>query len=172
MLTGAARQQLLLPLALAAACGQTPPGDPTPLPPGRLAEADDDAQAWAGATWIGGNNQLRREFRLPAGASVQNATARVTGLGSFYLSVNGARVGDHIMDPGQTVTDQRVLFLEFDVAAMLKPGVNVLGVELGHYMFSAYDTYCNATELGQRGCLGFIGALSITLSDGSTPSRR
>lgn len=139
-------------------------------------KSDDEATvdldgAWGGATWIGGNNQLRREFRLPVGAFVQNATARVTGVGSFYLSINGARVGDHIMDPGQTVADQRVLFLEFDATTFLEPGVvNVLGVELGQYMYSAYDTYCNATKLGPRGCLAFIMHLSIKLSDGSKQS--
>ena len=144
-----------------------------PLPPARLSEpepaVDLEQPGWHGATWIGGNNQLRHEFQLPAGVSVQNATARVTGLGSFYLSANGVRVGDHVMDPGQTVADRRVLFVELDVAAMLLPGAtNVLGVELGQYMYSAYDTYCNATELGPRGCLAFIICLSITLSDGTT----
>ena len=106
-------------------------------------KSDDDAFAFAGAAWIGGNNQLRREFRLPTGVSVTNATVHVTGLGSFYLSANGARVGDHVLDPPQTVVDRRVLYLEFDVTAMLRPGaVNVLGVELGQYMYLLRPYMC------------------------------
>ena len=82
--------------------------------------------------------------------------------------MNGARVGDHVMDPGQTVYDRRVLFLSHDVSGMLKPGaVNVLGVELGQYMYTAFDTFCNATKLGPRNCLAFILRLDVALSDGS-----
>ena len=65
--------------------------------------------AAANASWIGGGNQLRGDFTIPAGKTLKSARAYVSGLGAFYLYVNGERVGDHIMDPGQTVVTERVL---------------------------------------------------------------
>ena len=45
------------------------------------ASKNDDDNSLVGAAWIGGDNQLRREFYLPSGGgvAVRNATAHVTG---------------------------------------------------------------------------------------------
>jgi alpha-L-rhamnosidase len=72
-----------------------------------------------GAQWIGGGNQLRSTFELPATSTIKSAHAFVTGMGAFYLSINGKRVGDHVMDPVRTVYDVRTLFLAFGVVSML-----------------------------------------------------
>jgi alpha-L-rhamnosidase len=95
-----------------------------------------------GSQWIGGFNQLRADFTLPQG-TIQSARAFVTGVGAFYMSINGERVGDHILDPGQTVYDVRTLYIDFDVKPMLKAGTrNTLGGELGHYKWTYLDTWC------------------------------
>ena len=41
--------------------------------------------------------------------------AYASGLGAFELHVNGRKVGDHVMDPGQSVYDRKVLYVSFDL---------------------------------------------------------
>ena len=70
-------------------------------------ETAPPASAFPGsAKWIGGGGQLHatKGLVLPANASVASARAFVSGVGAFYLYVNGAQVGDHVMDPPQTCT--------------------------------------------------------------------
>jgi alpha-L-rhamnosidase len=42
---------------------------------------------------------MRREFSLPAPAS---ATVHVCGLGHYELRIDGAKVGDRVVDPAWT----------------------------------------------------------------------
>jgi alpha-L-rhamnosidase len=98
--------------------------------------------SWGGAQWIGGHNQLRSNFSLPRGAPTVDggwvgkptrARAYVSGLGAFYLYVNGERIGDHVLDPPQTVYPKRVDYIVFDVLSSLVQGENVVGALLGNY---------------------------------------
>ena len=73
---------------------------------------------------------LRREFEAPK--PIRRATVYVTGLGFFDLYLNGARVGDHIMDPALTEYSKLILYVTFDVTRQLRPGKNALGVVLGN----------------------------------------
>ena len=109
------------------------------------------ASSWsaANASWIGGGNQLRGDFTIPTGKTVKSARAYVSGLGAFYLYVNGERIGDHIMDPGQTVVTERVLYVSFDLTKILKPGANALGALLGNYKYGYLDVWCNMTAAGE-----------------------
>ena len=68
-----------------------------------------DAWEARGAVWIGGFNELRADLVLPASDPVVRARAYVTGLGAFYLYVNGAVIGDHVSDPGHRVCRTRHL---------------------------------------------------------------
>ena len=103
----------------------------------------------ANASWIGGGNMLRGGFEVPATKTVKSARAYVSGLGAFYLYVNGERIGDHIMDPGQTVVTERVLYVSFDITEALKPGTNTLGGLLGNYKYGYLDIWCNSTAAGE-----------------------
>jgi alpha-L-rhamnosidase len=67
---------------------------------------------------------LRKSFVL-AGRPVRRARAYVTGLGYYELRLNGAKVGDHELDPGWTDYDHRVLYATYDVTAALRAGENV-----------------------------------------------
>ena len=81
------------------------------------------------AKWIGGGNQLRREFQLDA--RPVRARAYVTGLGYYELRINGKKVGDHVLDPAWTTYDKRVLYVTYDVTSCLRQGANAVGVMLG-----------------------------------------
>lgn len=83
--------------------------------------------------WYGENPAplLRKEFELEQKA-VERARVYVTGLGYYELRLNGERVGDHVLDPGWTDYDERVLYAVYDVTRHVRPGANALGLELGN----------------------------------------
>ena len=72
---------------------------------------------------------LRRNFEI--GGGVKRATAYICGLGYYEMSLNGRKVGDHVLDPGWTRYDRRSLYVAHDVTDYLKIGANALGVVLG-----------------------------------------
>ena len=76
---------------------------------------------------------LRRDVRLSK--RLTRATAYICGLGYYELYLNGKRVGDHVLDPGFTDYDQRVLYVTYDVTGQLLAGVNAVGVILGNGWF-------------------------------------
>ena len=76
----------------------------------------------------------RKEFALEK--PIRRARLYVTGLGYSELSLNGQRVGDHVLDPGWTSYSKRVLYSTYDVTGQLQRGRNALGVILGNGWFN------------------------------------
>lgn len=97
----------------------------------------------AGPEWIGGHGQLRGEFSVPSNATVKRARIYATGVGAYYLRVNGVAANDHVMDPPQTVYPKRMLFTSHDVTKHIKAGQNVIGVLLGNVKWGYTDLWCN-----------------------------
>ncbi len=93
---------------------QTRPGDPHTRLPARM---------------------LRREFDAPK--QIRRATVYASGLGFFDLYLNGARVGDHLMDPALTNYSKLILYVTFDVTRQLREGRNAVGAVLGNGRFFA-----------------------------------
>jgi len=83
---------------------------------------------WKGH-WIGGHNQLRKEFTL--GAAAVRARAYITALGYYELRINGARVGENVLDPAWTTYPKRILYTTYDITPHLKAGANAVGIMLG-----------------------------------------
>jgi alpha-L-rhamnosidase len=98
-----------------------------------LLEASDWGARWIGAPADGDGPRpaplLRRSFTL-AGEPTR-ARAYVCGLGYYELTINGKRVGDHVLDPGYTRFDKRAMYATHDVTSLLRKGENVVGVTLG-----------------------------------------
>lgn len=88
-----------------------------------------DPKEWRG-TWIAGGNQLRKEFKLEG--RVVRARAYVTALGYYELRLNGRKVGDHVLDPGWTTYEKRILYSTYDVTSLLRAGANAVGAILGN----------------------------------------
>lgn len=78
---------------------------------------------------------LRREFA--AARPIRRATVYASGLGFFDLYLNGARVGDDVMDPALTEYHKLILYVTFDVTRELRRGENAIGVVLGNGRFFA-----------------------------------
>ena len=116
--------------------------------------SDDD---WKGAKWIALNElpeekrvvpgihykgpdelgdmkntppMFRREFAVEK--NLKQATAFVSGLGHFEMSLNGKKVGDHFLDPAWTNYDQYAMYVTFDVTSYLQQGENACGIMLGN----------------------------------------
>jgi alpha-L-rhamnosidase len=78
--------------------------------------------------------QLRKVFTVEK--EVKRAVAYICGLGFYELSLNGRKVGDHVLDPGWTNYRKRCLYTAYDVTAQLTRGKNALGVMLGNGMYN------------------------------------
>ena len=79
---------------------------------------------------------FRRTFTLDK----QPVRARlyICGLGYYELHLNGAKVGDHVLDPAFTRYDRRALYVTYDVTDRLKKGPNALGVILGNGWYNMH----------------------------------
>jgi len=107
---------------------------------------------------------FRHEFTLRPGTV--RARAYVCGVGYSELYINGQRIGDAVLDPGQTTYDVRAFYVTHDITKALKPGTNAVGVMLGNGFF------------GQNLALGGIGLangkpaliakIAVDYADGTT----
>ncbi len=112
--------------------------DPAPAPANNNASDTLSPEQWK-AQWIGGEGPELPIFRkvfTPADKPIKKAVVFVCGLGQFELSLNGAKVGNHFLDPGWTNYRKTCLYVPFDVAASVHPGRNALGVMLGNGMYN------------------------------------
>ena len=131
-------------------------------------------EAWQGK-WIiinrpdryfKGAYYFRHEFE--AAKKVQSAYLTICGLGYFESYINGERTGDDILSPGFTAYDKDVLYMQYDVASLLKQGKNAIGVNVGngfYYHFSEdnWGTY----DATWRNFPKMICELKITYADGT-----
>ncbi|NMO56837.1 family 78 glycoside hydrolase catalytic domain [Actinoplanes sp. TBRC 11911] len=71
---------------------------------------------------------FRKEFTAEAGLT--GARLRATARGLYQVFLNGRPVDDHLFKPGWTAYQDRLLFQETDVLALLRPGRNTITVSL------------------------------------------
>ncbi|HEX2973491.1 MAG TPA: family 78 glycoside hydrolase catalytic domain, partial [Tepidisphaeraceae bacterium] len=90
----------------------------------------DSAQAWEPAPFF------RKTFAVSK--PVKSARAYVCGLGYFELSLNGKKVGDHVLDPGYTQYNKRVLYVTHDITTQVQQGENAIGVILGNGFYNQW----------------------------------
>ena len=73
-------------------------------------------------------------------AKPEHATAYVASIGYHELYVNGRKVGDAVLSPSATDYSKRARYVTYEIADLLKPGTNVLGLWLGT-SWSIYPQY-------------------------------
>ena len=113
---------------------------------------------------------FRKSFNVKK--SVGSAVLSISGLGYFEPRLNGAKVGDHQLDPGWTDFAKRVSYQTFDVTKQMKSGENVLGVMLGNGFFNALPIkmwgHINLREHLAIGEPRMIAQLEIRFADGTS----
>lgn len=144
------KTSLLLALTLWSASARRAGAEDADVPPiadARWLAAEDGGSGTAmpGVHVHGGNSVtpgpqpplpvFRKSFVLDA-APISRARVAVCGLGHFELTVNGRKVGDHFLDPPWSDYADTCYYVVFDVAELLEPGENVLGVMLGNGMYN------------------------------------
>ncbi|MGE5609287.1 MAG: family 78 glycoside hydrolase catalytic domain [Bacillota bacterium] len=92
----------------------------------------DSAEAWEPAPYF------RKTFTVSK--RIKSARAYVCGLGYYELSLNGEKVGDHVLDPGYTQYNKRVLYVTYDITDRLQMGDNAVGVLLGNGFYNQWVT--------------------------------
>lgn len=75
---------------------------------------------------------FRRAFTIPAGKKVDTAELEIAALGMYDVYLNGKRLGETSLMPLWTPVAHRILSDTYPVADLLRPGENVLAVELGN----------------------------------------
>lgn len=80
---------------------------------------------------------------------VKRALAHVAGVGYNEFYVNGAKVGDAVLDPGQTNYETHTLYVTHDVSELLQPGTNALGIWLGSGFFGQNVAWKEDFDYGQ-----------------------
>ena len=108
---------------------------------------------------------LRKEFEVKK--PLKRATAFISGLGHFEMSLNGEKVGDHFLDPGWTDYSEHALYVTFNVTDQLKQGKNAVGVMLGNGFYHIpRERYRKLT--GSFGYPKMISRIVLEYKDGST----
>lgn len=109
---------------------------------------------------------IRKQFIVKK--TLKKATVFISGLGQFEMHLNGAKVGDHFLDPTWTEYKKEAMYVTFDVTKQLKPGENAIGVMLGNgfYFIPRDRRYRKLTDA--YGFPKMICRLALEYKDGST----
>ena len=107
---------------------------------------------------------LRKEFHI--GKKIKAARVYIAGLGYYELRINGAKVGDRVLDPGQTDYSKTILYSAYDVTSMLKDGTNAMGVMLGNGRYCSFRWQEDAL-FGYDGFPCLRAELRVIYMDGS-----
>jgi len=118
------------------------------------------------------NNMLpvfRKSFKVSK--TIKKATAFISGLGHFEMTLNGSKVSDDFLSPGWTKYDKEALYVTYDLTKQLKKGDNAIGVVLGngfYYIPPVKERYRKLKVA--YGYPKMICRLLIEYTDGTTAS--
>ncbi|WP_187374251.1 family 78 glycoside hydrolase catalytic domain [Murimonas intestini] len=107
---------------------------------------------------------VRKEFILEK--QVRSARAYATAHGVYYMLVNGQRVSDIQLAPGNTAYGDYLEYQTYDISSLLQPGSNAVGMVIGD------GWYVGKVGIAGQSCqygdmLGGLFQLEITYEDGS-----
>ena len=99
---------------------------------------------------------------------ISKARMYASGAGNFELRINGNRVTDHVLEPGESHFPKTVLYATYDVTNLLQEGHNVVIAFVGgaQYHNPKMERYQKLTN--DFGPLRFIGQLEVEYADGTT----
>ncbi|RLD80055.1 MAG: hypothetical protein DRJ10_07935, partial [Bacteroidetes bacterium] len=111
-------------------------------------------------------------YKFNIDKKIQKARLYISGLGYYEATINGKKVGYHVLDPGWTNYEKRVLYSTYDVTDLVKRDGNRIGVMLGNGWYNPlpmkmWGKY-NLREHLTIGRPRFIAQLKIEYTDGTT----
>jgi hypothetical protein len=114
---------------------------------------------------------FRRAFALhprTPGAKLAAATLSISGLGQFEAQINGRNVTAAVLTPSWSDYRKRVYFDTFAVTRFLRPGPNVIAVQLGNGMYNVEPTPDRYEKFhASFGPPKLIAQLTLRFADGS-----
>ena len=113
-----------------------------------------------------GPSLLRTEITLRA--APVSARLYSTARGVYQVSIGGTDVDDHLLKPGWTPYDLRLLYESTDVTALLAAGTNALGVELAPGWFGEHYGFRGFTRRVWEGAYEVAVRLDVTYADGTS----
>lgn len=109
---------------------------------------------------------LRHEFDVRE--NVTRARLYVTALGVYEAYLNGVIVGNHVLAPGWTSYNHRLLYQTFDVTDLLHEGQNAIGAMLGDGWYRGRLGFNGGRRNIYGDRLALLAQLEITYADGTT----
>ena len=108
---------------------------------------------------------FRRDFSVSK--EIRRAKLHSTAAGYYEIYLNGVRVDDRLMDPGQTDYDKRILYNTDDVTSLIVDGANTVAVHLGSGWYNEEIAFSRPDTNLSYGKPKFIAQLELEYSDGS-----
>jgi len=110
---------------------------------------------------------FRRAFTVEK--PIRTATLYICGLGFHEAYLNGAKIGDHVLDPAFTRYDRASLYVTHDVTSRVKQGENAIGVMLGNGWYNVHTKAAwKFNEAPWRGKPSLLTQLRLEYKDGTS----
>ncbi len=131
---------------------------------GNQITADAGTFAYADPSY-GSVPMLRKDFT--AEKPVASAKAYVTARGLYEMTINGQKVGEDYLSPGDTDFRQHILYYAYDVTDLIAEGDNAVGAVLasGWYMDQVYYTTEEYNWYDDKPSL--LALIAVTYEDGT-----
>jgi len=101
---------------------------------------------------------------------VTSAQAYICGLGYYELYLNGAKVGDHVLDPAPSNYDKQAYYVDYNISEEIKKGKNAIGIILGNGFYGQDISWKNNPEADKSLSYGAPAVkliIKLTYADGS-----
>ncbi len=127
------------------------------------AQAEWIGDAQATETTAKQTPQFRKEFQI--NNPIRSAYLYICGLGQFNAFINGAKVGDHVIDPAWTDYDETADDVTFDVTSLVGQGSNAMEVVLANGWIAEVKDRQGVRNFGP---MRMITQLHIVYQDGTS----
>lgn len=114
---------------------------------------------------------MGRNFEIPQDKTVESARLYASALGVFTMQLNGEKVTDNVLEPGESAYDKHILYSTYDVTPLLVSGKNTLIAQVagGIVNMSVMSDRFVKHELASNAATTSLRAmLYITYTDGSS----